>query len=187
MMHIGERFKAVRKQRKFTQMDFSHICDRRTLGRFESGERNMETGRLVKCLEHMGMTFGEFMALNSYPETEQIYSVPQYDWGDLKNAKRTPIAYTPFEEGAPKKAFSLLVTDDSMTGGDISFPKGCKIIVEPSRTAKDGDLVIVKHQSGFYFRKVNGRFKTPENKSYEPLLGGRVIGHVIGIVWSALI
>lgn len=91
-----------------------------------------------------------------------------------------------------KNSFALRVSGDSMTSpypGDLSFPDGCILIVDPARAASAGDFVIAKDvmTQQATFKKLahdGGRwFLKPLNPSYptieidDPDL--RVIGRVV--------
>lgn len=184
MLTLGEQFKAIRKQRGLTQDAFHQICDRRTLGKFEKNQQMLETGRLIKCLEFMNTSFGEFMAMRNFPDTNLVYSIPVYAWEDMSEGDRTPVDRVLFEQGASTKAYALEVKDRSMISEKSAFPVGSFIIVEPAKNAENDDLVIVRKKDQCHFRRIRDEWRTPDNFAFESVKGGRIIGRVIGAIWS---
>lgn len=127
--------------------------------------------------------------------------VPLISWVIAGNLEEIQDMYQPGEadewvettEAKPgKNSFALRVSGDSMTSpypGDISFPDGTIIVVDPSRACDAGDFVIAKDvatQQATFKRLVHdgGRwFLKPLNPAYpiieidDPAL--RTIGRVI--------
>ena len=63
-------FTAIRKSKKLKQKDFVGIASRATIGRFEQGEGDLPTQVLVRALEKMDTTLGEFV---TRMETEEMH------------------------------------------------------------------------------------------------------------------
>lgn len=129
--------------------------------------------------------------------------VPLISWVAAGNLGEIEDMYAPGEaeewidtESQPSKnSFALRVTGDSMTSpypGDVSFPDGSLIVVDPNRSATAGDFVVAKdvHTQQATFKKLahdGGRwFLKPLNPTYPTVEiddpGLRVIGRVIEAV-----
>lgn len=71
-------------------------------------------------------------------------------WGDVQDEFQPGQAdewVDSYENGTGANAFALRVTGDSMTSpypGDLSFPDGTIIIVDPERSSNAGDFVVAK-------------------------------------------
>lgn len=126
--------------------------------------------------------------------------VPLISWVAAGNLGEVQDMYAPGEadewidtETQPgQSAFALKVTGDSMTSpypGEVSFPDGSIIIVDPGRSASAGDFVVAKdvNTQQATFKKLahdGGRwFLKPLNPTYPTVEiddpGLRVIGRVI--------
>ena len=59
---IGERIKALRKQKNLSQKDFAFMCgfDRTYLSRVESGKQNLTISTLIIICEKLGVSLKEF-------------------------------------------------------------------------------------------------------------------------------
>lgn len=183
---INDLFRELRKSKKFQQDDFLEITSRPWISRFEQGHVELSANKFFACLEKMGVTSADVITawtkLNS-PETRTY--LPEYDWESLRRKRRTPIGYQTYPQGTSKYGFVLEVKDDSMISQNSAFPIGCKIIVEPTTTAKDGELVIVGKGSQYYFRRWAAGFALADNESYEPIEESVVVGRVVGALWNA--
>ena len=128
-------------------------------------------------------------------------SVPLISWVAAGNLGEVEDMYQPgeadewiacFESQPGKNAFALRVEGDSMTSpypGEISFPSGTIIVIDPGRAAQAGDFVVAKDvlTQQATFKKLTydgGRwFLKPLNPSYptleidDPAL--RVIGRLV--------
>lgn len=185
MNKIGNQFRQARKRAGLKQSDFKGIADRRTLGRFERGETNLHTDILIKALEKMGLTFGEFMNAIDASSENLVLSVPCYDWESLRLKRRKVSCYEYFEKGAPDHAIAAIMPDESMQSAKSdSIPKDALIIIDPIKTAYENDIVVISVNKEIYCRRVKGGYYLPENSEYSPFKNGRIIGRVIAVSWS---
>lgn len=127
--------------------------------------------------------------------------VPLISWGAVGNVGESRAMYQPdeaeqwietYETRPGKQAFALRIDGDSMVSpypGEISFPSGSIIVVDPARACEAGDYVLAKEAGAAdatfkRLAKDGGRwYLKPLNPSYptieidDPAL--RVIGTVI--------
>ncbi|MYM61111.1 hypothetical protein GTG28_17930 [Vibrio sp. OCN044] len=179
-------FTAIRKSKKLKQKDFVGIASRATIGRFEQGEGDLPTQVLVRALEKMDTTLGEFV---TRMETEEMHgyhtkSVHILSWADIEKEQPDSQGSTFYPNGAKPESYALRVRDAAMISSDfaINYPIGCFIIVEPMKSASDNTLVIVKAGGTFHFRrKYRGKF-IPANREFETIDQGEVVGRVVGWV-----
>ncbi|CAM3934955.1 helix-turn-helix domain-containing protein [Vibrio aquimaris] len=184
-MTIGVFFKQARKNHGFKQDQFSGIIDRRTVGRFERGEQNLGTDKLIECLERMGINFGEFMSELNHAQMGLTHSIPVYDWDDLRLKRRTALKHVNYDIGTHEDAFALEMIDHSMIGETDAIPVGAFLIVEPAEDANNDELVIVRKGSEHFCRRVSGEYRKPDNPRFGDIKGGRIIGRVIGVTWTS--
>ena len=185
-IRVNELFRALRKAKKFQQDDFQEIVSRSYISRFETGDSELTSSKYFACLEKMGVTADDVIAATAKLNTPDPYTyIPEYDWSSLRNKRRTPTGYVTYPEGASKFAFALDVKDDSMISTNSAFPVGCKIIVEPAVSAKDGELVIIGKRYQYFFRRWAAGYALADNESYEPIDEPIVVGKVVGVMWQA--
>lgn len=185
-IRVNELFRALRKAKKFQQDDFQEIVSRSYISRFETGDSELTSSKYFACLEKMGVTADDVIAATAKLNNPDTYTyIPEYDWSSLRNKRRTPTGYVTYPEGASKFAFVLDVKDDSMISTNSAFPVGCKIIVEPAVSAKDGELVIIGKRYQYFFRRWAAGYALADNESYEPIDEPIVVGKVVGVMWQA--
>lgn len=183
---INDLFRELRKSKRFQQDDFQEIVSRPWISRFEQGHVELSTNKFFACLEKMGVTGDDAIAAYaklSTPDTNTYF--PEYEWEALRSKRRTPIGFVTYPQGASKYAFVLEVKDDSMISPNSAFPIGSKIIVEPSVSAKDGELVIVGKRYQYFLRRWAAGFALADNESYEPIDEPVIVGRVVGAIWNA--
>lgn len=182
-MKIHHAFRSIRKSKKLSQGVFKGIVGRCGVSRFESGTADLSSSKLVRCLELMGATFSDVFAATQVQEGLKTY-MPVYKWGDLRFKRRKPTHYITYLKGASNYAYALTVKDESMISNVSAFPIGSTIIVEPTGQANDGDLVIVKKRTIYYFRRYVSGFAVPDNNAHEIIEKPIIIGRVVGATWT---
>ncbi|NGZ17990.1 helix-turn-helix domain-containing protein [Vibrio aestuarianus] len=185
-IRVNELFRALRKAKKFQQDEFQEIVSRSYISRFETGDAELSTSKYFACLEKMGVTAEDVVSATAKLNNPDTYTyLPEYDWASLRNKRRNAIGYVTFPKGASKFAYVLDVKDDSMISSNSAFPIGCKIVVEPVTSAKDGELVIIGKRYQYFFRRWAAGYALADNESYEPIDEAIVVGKVIGVMWQA--
>lgn len=185
-IRVNELFREFRKIKKFQQNAFQEIVSRTWVSRFETGDVDLTVSKYFACLDKMGVTVDDTVAaIAKLKNPDRHTYLPVYDWDSLRNKRRKPTGHVTYAEGASKFAFVLDVKDDSMISENSAFPVGCKIIVEPATSAKDGELVIVGKRYQYSFRRWAAGYALADNESYEPIDEPIVVGRVVGVVWNA--
>jgi SOS-response transcriptional repressor LexA len=138
---------------------------------------------------------GNVVAANSRKAVPLISWVKAGGWGEVEDEFQPGEAedwIDAYETQPGESSFALRVTGDSMTSpypGDLSFPEGTIIIVDPARAAHAGDYVVAKdvgtqtatfkrlaHDAGrWYLKPLNPTY--PSIEIDDPAI--RVIGRVI--------
>ncbi|KZX63848.1 hypothetical protein JC606_17885 [Vibrio sp. IB15] len=184
MPEAHQVFAAIRKSKKLKQKDFVGIASRATIGRFEQGEGDLPTQVLIKALEKMNMSFGEFVTRMEMEETLGYHTknVSIRSWTDIGRENSAEHGTIFYPNGAKFESYALKVRDAAMISPDFTtnYPIGCFIIVEPMRSVNDDILVIVKAGGTFHFRrKYRGKF-VPANSEFETIDNGEIVGRVVG-------
>ena len=150
------------------------------------------TGKGPKMAQEQKSNVGPVSARKTVP---LISLIKAGSWGDVQDDFQPGEAdewIDAYETQPGENAFALRVTGDSMTSpypGDMSFPDGTIIIVDPARAAHAGDFVVAKdvgtqtatfkrlaHDAGrWYLKPLNPTY--PSIEIDDPAI--RVIGRVI--------
>jgi SOS-response transcriptional repressor LexA len=150
------------------------------------------TGKGPKMAQEQKSNVGPVSARKTVP---LISWIKAGSWGDVQDDFQPGEAdewVDAYETQPGENAFALRVTGDSMTSpypGDMSFPEGTIIIVDPARAAHAGDYVVAKdvgtqtatfkrlaHDTGrWYLKPLNPTY--PSIEIDDPAI--RVIGRVI--------
>lgn len=207
---LAQRLKEARTEREWTQVDLSKKSGVRQsdISKIERGVTNrpigllalanalqcdpywLETGRGQKTPSVSNVTPAKvrtrvplisWVAAGGWGEVEDMFEPGVADkWEDV------------FESEPSGNAFALRVDGDSMKSphpGELSFPNGTVIVVDPNRSANAGDYVVAKdvvtqkatfkklmHDAGrWYLLPLNNAYPTIEID--DPAI--RVIGKVI--------
>lgn len=207
---LATRLKTARKAKGLTQeglMEMSGV-KQSDISKIERGATQSPTGllALAKALgvNPFWLETGEGDMHHEQANTQPVTTkgrVPLISWVIAGNLQEIQDMYQPGEadewietsETKPGKgSFALRVTGDSMTSpypGEVSFPDGTIIIVDPTRACDAGDFVIAKdvatqqatfkrlvHDGGRWFLKpLNPAYPTMEIE--DPAV--RTIGRVI--------
>lgn len=181
---LGRAFALLRKSRGFNQSDFENISSRPTLNRFENGNAEFSSSKLFHCLEKMEATMADLDAAYHAPKDKPFTSLPAYKFSEMRYPRKQPFTYITYANGATKTSFALEVKDAAMINEVGAYPIGSFLIVEPARTAKDGELVIINKDGVISFRRmVNGK-GVPDNALFFTIEKPRIIGRVVGATWT---
>lgn len=207
---LATRLKNARKAAKLTQEQLQELSGvpQSVISKTERGERRNPEGllELAKALkvDAYWLKTGEEATPSNQENITPVNnrgSVPLISWVAAGNFREIHDMFEPGEAEEwvevsetqfGKNSFALRVSGDSMTSpypGELSFPDGCILIVDPARATTAGDFVIAKdvvtkqatfkklaHDGGRWFLKpLNPTYPTIEID--DPDL--RVIGRVV--------
>ena len=185
-----EIFSLLRKKSKMNQNDFPGVISRTSLSRYERGEQDITTRVLIRALQMMGTSFGEFMALceAGYSMDYHTQNVPVFGWNNIEDPDFIPDSTVFYLKGANEKTFALRVRDHSMIGESFNYPLGAHIIVEPSKFSKidkyqNGTFVVVKTGGTYQFRQIRNGYFVAANNDFESFSDGEIIGIAVGATW----
>lgn len=178
-------FQQVRKQAGFGQKDFPEIVERSTLSRFESGKAGLNVNKWYALLERMGVSLTDLqIAIHEQKTDGGKLVIPVYEWRDVIKSRKKPVDHIFYEKGAGKYAFSVKVKDESMIRSESAFPVGAYLIVEPTSTAENGDLVLICEGKETYFRRLVAGLGMPDNEGFKIIESPTIIGRVVGATWT---
>lgn len=183
-MKIQHAFTKIRKSKGFKQSEFNGVIGRCGVSRFESGEADLSSSKLVACLERMGATFSDVFAATQNDDPLRKTYLPVYDWTDLRFKRRKATQHVTYPKGASIHAYGLIVRDNSMISNVSAYPVGATLIVEPTAQAKDGDLIIVMKRKIYYFRRYVSGLAIPDNEAHDIIEEPNIIGRVVGVTWT---
>lgn len=206
---LAARLKAARKGKGITQEKLEELSGvkQSDISKIERGSTQSPTGvlALAKALgvNPFWLETGDGDMLNEHTNTQPVTTlsrVPLISWVAAGNLEEVQDMYQPGEADdwpdtelkMGKNSFALRVDGDSMTNpipGDVTFPHGTVILVDPSKSCDAGDFVVAKDvatQKATFKRLVHdgGRwFLKPLNPAYptveidDPAM--RMIGKVV--------
>lgn len=191
METLGQRIRALRKARGLSQQQLGETLgwgDTR-LSMYERDQRTPKIQQIKELAKQLGCTFedlvGEDQIIDNGHHIIHEKSVPLISWVKAGSWASVEDHYHPGEadEWVPtqsktlsKHAFALRIEGDSMTAqSGISFPEGCRIVVDPERMPKSGDFVVAKdvNTQNATFKKLttdgNRWYLKPLNPAYQAI------------------
>lgn len=164
METLGQRIRALRKAMGLSQQQLGDSLgwgDTR-LSMYERDQRTPKIQQLRELAQKLGVTLEDLISqeqlIDNGKHIVHEASVPLISWVQAGTWAAIEDHYHPGEsdewvpttlKGLSKHAFALRVEGDSMTAqsGNITFPDGCVILVDPERAPKSGDFVVAKDVS----------------------------------------
>lgn len=203
METLGQRIRALRKAAGLSQQQLGDSLgwgDTR-LSMYERDQRTPKIAQLRELAKQLGCTFEDLVSEEQIIDngTHIIHekSVPLISWVKAGSWSAIEDHFYPGEadEWVPtqhksisKGAFALRVEGDSMTApSGMSFPEGCKIVIDPERVPKTGDFVVAKDVSTqkATFKKLttdgNRWYLKPLNPAYQAIEIDDPAMRVIGV------
>lgn len=161
---IGRTIRQLRKAKDWNQTDLAERAevDQGGLSKLETGRQGVSIEALESITRALGLSVAEFMQL--VDDASPAPAAPVRDlesvrlpviswvqagtWADSGDSytKQTADEWVTTHSKVGRRAFALRVRGDSMTNprGEPSFPAGTLIVVDPSRQAGDGSLIVIR-------------------------------------------
>lgn len=207
---LAARLKSARKAAGITQEQLAKLSGiaQSDISKIERGSTLNPAGLVELAIalkvDPFWLKTGEGLPSSSLENTTSVTnrgSVPLISWVAAGNFREIHDMFEPGEAEEwvevsetqfGKNSFALRVSGDSMTSpypGELSFPDGCILIVDPSRASSAGDFVIAKdvmtqqatfkklaHDGGRWFLKpLNPAYPTIEIDDPDLRVVGRVV------------
>lgn len=169
MKKLGEAVRDLRKQQGKTLAEVADMLDdydAGNLSRFERGLQSITREKLDALAKALGTTVSKIYTLTETTINQANQELANYEGGIDRQSFGTVPLISWVQAGmyseciddlgecekiitnceVRKHTFALMVKGDSMkSDGNISFPEGIIIIVEPEMQAENGDFVIAKN------------------------------------------
>lgn len=208
---IGERIKALREAKGYSQSQLAKLCGWAApsrLGNYELGTRKISADDAVILAAALGVSPSEIMFGD---KTEPVYTRYEYPLFTTVQAGQFAEVGTYTEQDAQswlattkkasKDAFWLEVTGHSMTapqGVKPSFPEGMLILVDPTEEVKPGDFCIasVFGDTEVTFKRYTREDGQPwleplnPNPRYQSIPCNetcRIVGKVVQAMWPEMV